>query len=221
MLHEERATQTGFRPGEELVCRSPVQFVNPYEVGWWQEKIVWDVINEVFDSRLDCVSTENRPSQDVKEAVTWSNGNDSVVVKWYKANTHPIHVGSISKPEFGIVVNGDQIANIESKNWHTLYKPLSIFQVDKQVISRFRYIWAPQNILIISELRLEKCDHDEILNLLDEYHVTVLLTHRKAIESTDIESYKTIWTKLQPILLQILAAETAQNRACEPDWFYP
>jgi hypothetical protein len=182
----------------------PNESPTSYEVGLWQEKITWKIINNVYDIHLGTSQFETDTNPDVKRKVTWTQGNDNYALKWYQPNTHPIHVGAISKPEFGIVVNGVETLNIESKNWHVNYKPLSLYQVDKQIISRYRYVNAPVNVLIISELRLEESDAEKILNLFEEWSVKVILTHRQATSDTDIDSYGIIRSELEPVLLDLI-----------------
>lgn len=156
-------------------CSRP-QSATPYEVGLWQEKITWNVISGSIEDHLGSGRADFTTSANVKQTVSWGSSAYKLTLTWYKPNTHPITIGSTSKPEFNLSINGTPISNFESKNWRVDYKPLSYFQVDKQIISRFRYVKAPRNILIISELRLEEAVSENILNLLGEWNVKLVLT---------------------------------------------
>lgn len=203
---QSQGTSYGRQCKDEGSSRS--QEASTYLQGLWQEEIVWTVINEFWDGLAVEYSVVDEPTVDVKHSVTWKGVSNTYTLRWFKPNTHPIYIGSISKPEFGLLVNGIQVANIESKNWHVKYKPMSYYDADKLIISRFRHVVSKQSILIISELRLEDGDSQQIRNLLNDWHVKVILTHRKADGFHDKESYQMIKNQLEPMLTKIVNEES-------------
>jgi hypothetical protein len=193
------------------------QRVSPYEVGSWQEDIIWDVTKSVLEENLGTYEVQNVRDPDVKQILRWGQNGDIYEVTWYKPNTHPVKTGSISKPEFGITKNGVQIINIESKNWDPYYKPLSLCQVERQIITRFRYIPALDNVLVISEFRMEPTAWGQVWDLFADYNVNIIiLTHRQAISSHDARSRKRIDSSLSTLLMEKLKLgpfQTPQNEA--------
>jgi hypothetical protein len=172
-------------------------------VGLAQEEIICSIIVSNYTAHL------GQPNHchavfPVKQKLLWTSAR-TYEVNWYEPNMHPIKVNAISRPEFDIIVDGKRLINIESKNWKTNYKPLSLATTQNHIISRFKYQQADKNILIITELRLENQSTTQIQNLLNQYNVQVMLTHRQATSSTDAQSQAVIQNQLQPILLDILS----------------
>jgi hypothetical protein len=188
----------------EEIPSTPSGCPNRYLEGLWQEKIIWNVTTDFLDTNLGESQSHSCQEVDVKQILTWEHGHDIYNLAWYRPNTHPVVAGSVSKPDFGITQNGNQLISIESKNWEPNYKPLSIYQVDTQIISRFRYLAAPNRILIISKLNLEPADTNKIWNLLKQNPVTLIRTGRKTQGIYDTKSYRIIKKCLPPIITRIL-----------------
>jgi hypothetical protein len=185
--------------------KTRVKGPNRYLEGLWQERIIWNITKNVLEKDLGHYGATYFRGGNVNQTLIWGQGSETYTLTWYRPNTHPIKPGIISKPEFGIAKDGVQVINIESKNWTPSYKPLSLYQVDKQIITRFSYVPAPNNILVISELKVEPTVAEPVQRLLDDNNVrTIILTHRKATSSYDVESHDVINKTLPSKLKQIL-----------------
>ena len=112
--------------------------------------------------------------------------------------------GEFSSPEFGILVDQDRVMNIENKNWAVNYKPLSADSTQSQIVTRFKYLTANQNILVITDWIVEKNDSIVIQGLINQWNIDGILTHRQATAPDDWSSYNAIYPQLKPILLGIL-----------------
>jgi hypothetical protein len=177
---------------------------SPHDVGLWQEILIWKAITDVFERKLGPAAKNTTQVGYVKQTLTWSTGTHTYEVKWHTPNTHPGEPGKFSSPEFGILVDQDRVMNIESKNWAPNYKPLSADSTKSQIISRFQYLTANQNLVIITDWIVEKSDSLEIQSLLNQWNIHVILTGRQAEAPDDWDSYRAIYRQLKPILLSVL-----------------
>lgn len=176
----------------------------PSEVGLWQEIIVWKIILDAARQRVPRINIDNTQRSQIKQKLTWTNAGRTYIVNWYTPNTHPQAKGAISKPEFDVSINDKRILDIESKNWNVNYKPLSLAVVKSQIITRFQYLKADQNVLVISEWRTENSATPTIQTMLNLWHIEKILTHRQATGACDVRSYNAIKVHLEPILAKVL-----------------
>ncbi len=213
---------SGMRNGVARKPAAQCQKPSTYEVGLWQEQIIWDITKNVLETNLGTFEVQKVDDINVRQTLSWGHEGNIYNLTWYKPNTHPMTARSISKPEFGIAKNGIHLIIIESKNWNPYYKYLSLWQVERQIITRFRYIPAPNNILVITDLRVEPTASGQVCNLFADYNVnTIILTHRQATSSHDAKSQHTINETLPPVLNEILKLgpyQTPQNEARSPIW---
>jgi hypothetical protein len=160
---------------------------SPYDVGLWQEILIWKVITDVLERKLGPATKNTTQVGYVKQTLTWPTGTHTYEVKWHTPNTHPGEPGKFSSPEFGILVDQDRVMNIESKNWAVDYKPLSADSTQSQIVSRFQYLTANQNILIITDSR----SHQSVEHTRDSYRQTSRSSRRLGLLQGDLPSAQT------------------------------
>jgi hypothetical protein len=181
---------------------------NPTEDGVEQERLIRQVILDVAATQLgvgDTVSIADQNLEKIRERTTWPTKHGMWTVNWYRPNTHPKHVGERHVPDFDFWVNGNRIANLESKNWKPNPKyPLSLDQAKQKIVSRVagRPV-ALGNILVISELLCQDGVEQQILELLRQHKFKVVLTHRKTESPDDGAMYRIMRVKLEPILVYV------------------
>jgi hypothetical protein len=179
---------------------------SPTERGYWQEKITWDCINSTITAELGIEGLSQQVhSNGVNQKLTWTKETSTVVLTWFVPNTHPVPaVGVISRPEFDLAINGHRYLNVESKNFKMDYLPFSTYRFNAQVIERFRYMPADMNILVISEWRMQPGDTEQIQQLLGTWNIKRVITNRQAESTVDQQSYNSIKTQLEPIIVKLL-----------------
>lgn len=191
-----------------------IQLIDPIHVGLDQEALIKNIILDVAGTRLGTGDISDQYGLNLRERMTWKIESRVWTVNWYRPNTHPIRVGESHVPDFDFWFDDRRLANLESKNWREDYRPLSLHHTKDKIISRVtgRPVELG-NILVISELRCQQCDEQQILDLLRDHRFKVLLTHGQTMNPDDEERYRIIRNRLEPILTYIFNPEGPR-----PDW---